>query len=155
MVKLLRDPVRLEILGSGTPAKPYIALGDLVAGMRHAVATILAPRLTILNVGPEGTVTVRRVAELVADALALPAGSVEFSFTAGQAKGGGWPGDTALVDFDTSALRSLGWAPSMSGEEAIRTAATGIAARYRERNLPLVTSMERRRAADALVAIEA
>ncbi len=72
VVKLLRDPIRLEILGSGTPAKPYIALGDLVAGMRHAVATILAPRLTILNVGPEGTVTVRRVAELVATRWRFP-----------------------------------------------------------------------------------
>lgn len=155
VVKLLRDPTRLEILGSGTPAKPYIAVGDLVAGIRHAVAAVPEPRLTILNVGPEGTVTVRRVAELVADALALPAGTVEFSFTAGHAKGGGWPGDTALVDFDTSALRSLGWQPAMSGEAAIRAAATGIAARYRTGNLPLVTSMERRRAADARVAIEA
>ncbi len=153
VVKLLRDPTRLEILGSGTPAKPYVAVADLVAGMRHAVSAVPEPGMTILNVGPEGMVNVRQVAALVAEALALLAGSVELAFTAGPTDGGGWPGDTALVDFDTSALRSLGWQPTSSGETAIRTAATGIAARYRDGRLPLVTSIERRAAAAVLVAV--
>ena len=34
VVKLLRDPAHLEILGDGTPAKPYVAVTDLVG--RHA-----------------------------------------------------------------------------------------------------------------------
>ena len=38
VVKLLRDPTRLEILGDGTQAKPYIAVDDLVAGIRRGVA---------------------------------------------------------------------------------------------------------------------
>ncbi len=147
-VKLLRDPTRLEILGDGTPAKPYVAVSDLVAGMRHAASVVNEPVLTVLNVGPEGTVTVRRVAEIVVEALGLDPGSVAFSFRAtGAADGGGWPGDTPLVDFDTSAMRALGWRPTMQAEDAIRDAARGIAARYRADDRDMLTSIERRAAA--------
>jgi len=142
VVKALRSPERLEILGDGTAAKPYIAVTDLVAGMRHAVGMVPDTGLTVLNVGPQGTVTVRRVAELVADALGLA--DVTFAFEGGLADGAGWPGDTPLVDFDTGALRSLGWTPAQSAEGAIRGAATAIAERYRSRGTALHTSMERR-----------
>lgn len=144
VVKLLRDPTRLEILGDGKPAKPYVAVADLVAGMRHVAAAKSVNGLTVLNIGPEGTVSVRRVAEIVVEALGQPDGTVSCSFTTAHAGGGGWPGDTPLVDFDTSALRSLGWRPTMSAEAAIRSAAKGIAARYRRSRAPLRTSLERR-----------
>jgi UDP-glucose 4-epimerase len=152
VVKLLRDPTRLEILGDGTPAKPYVAVTDLVAGMRHAAAVAANVPLTVLNVGPEGTVTVRRVAELVADAIGPPDGTVAFSFTTPHVGGGGWPGDTPLVDFDTTALRALGWRPTMTAEAAIRGAAEGIAARFRDGGRPLRTSLERRAERSAAVA---
>ncbi len=144
VVKLARDPARLEILGDGTPAKPYVAVADLVTGMRHAASVVTEPGQTILNVGPEGTVSVRRVAEVVVDALGFEAGSVDFAFRSQGPSGGGWPGDTALVDFDTSAMRGLGWAPAMPAEDAIRDAARGMAARYRAGDRPLLTSIERR-----------
>jgi UDP-glucose 4-epimerase len=144
VVKLLRDPARLEILGDGTPAKPYVAVADLVAGMRHAAAAVHDPQMTVLNVGPEGTVSVRRVADIVIGSLGYPHGTVTVSFRPAGPGGGGWPGDTPLVDFDTTALRSLGWQPTLSAEAAIRVAAAGIAARYREGLRPLQTSLERR-----------
>jgi len=144
-VKLLREPHRLEVLGDGTPAKPYVAVSDLVAGMRHAAFAVPAPGLTTLNVGPEGTVSVRRVAELVVEEVGPAAGSVEIAFRpTGAADGGGWPGDTARVEFDTGALQALGWEPAMDAEDAIRDAAAGIAARYRDGGRALLTSIERR-----------
>lgn len=147
VVKLLRDSSRLEILGDGTQAKPYVAVRDLVAGMRHAVAAAQRRPMIVLNVGPEGTLPVRHVAEIIAEALDLPLASVEFEFTGRSAiGGGGWPGDTAHVEFDTTALRSLGWWPSMTAEGAIRAAAIGIAAGYRTSGRPLLTTIERRAA---------
>jgi UDP-glucose 4-epimerase len=144
VVKLLRDPRRLEILGDGTQAKPYVAVRDLVAGIRHAAAAAPARPITVLNVGPEGTLPVRHVAEIVTEALDLPLASVEFAFTGrSTVGGGGWPGDTAYVEFDTTALRSLGWRPSMTAEGAVRAAALGIAARYRTSRRPLLTAAER------------
>lgn len=144
VVKLLRDPMRLEILGDGTPVKPYIAVADLVDGMRHAAKATADAGLATLNVGPEGTVSVRRVAELVIDALGLDPAAVELDFRGGGASGGGWPGDTAVVDFDTGGIRDLGWQPAMAAEDAIRDAAIGIAARYRSGDRALLTSIERR-----------
>ncbi len=143
VVKLLRDPTRLEILGDGTQAKPYIAVDDLVAGIRRGVGAAPAAPMTILNVGTEGTVTVRRVAEVVIAALGLGPDSVELAFAGPGAGGGGWPGDTAYVEFETSALRALGWAPRLSAVDAIGTAARGIADRYRASGKPLLTRSER------------
>jgi UDP-glucose 4-epimerase len=145
VVKLLRDPRQLEILGDGSQAKPYVAVTDLVAGMRHAAEVAPAGALSILNVGPEGTLTVCDVAEIVVDALGLPRSAVEFIFTGRAAiGGGGWPGDTPHVAFDTSAMRALGWRPHMTAESAVRAAAIGIAARYRASAIPLLTAAERR-----------
>lgn len=150
VVKLLRDPNRLEILGDGFQAKPYIAVEDLVAGMRHAADQAPTRPLTILNLGPEGTLSVRRVAELVIEALGLSTDKVELSFSGQSAGGGGWPGDTALVDFDTTAARALGWQPQIAADAAVRTAAIDLADRYRASGRPLLTALERR-AASGLV----
>jgi len=143
VVKLLRDPTRLEILGDGSQAKPYIAVDDLVAGIRRGVAAAPRGPMTILNVGTEGTVTVSRVAAIVIGALGLEPDSIELAYTAPGSGGGGWPGDTAYVEFETSALRALGWRPGMSAAEAIEAAARGIADRYRASGKPLLTRSER------------
>jgi UDP-glucose 4-epimerase len=152
VVKLLRDPRRLEIQGDGSQSKPYVAVRDLVAGMRHAATVAPAYPVTVLNVGPEGTLSVRDVAEIVAEALDLPLASVEFVFAGRSAVGGGgWPGDTALVEFDTTQMRSLGWRPGMTAQGAVRGAALGIAARYRTTRRPLLTARERWESAVGLV----
>ena len=144
VVKLLRDPHRLEILGDGEQRKPYVAATDLVAGMRRAAACAPGRPMTILNVGTVGTVSVRRVAELVIEVLGLKPGSVELAFTGVAAGGGGWAGDTPYVEFDPAALVGLGWQPRLTAEDAIREAARGVAARYRTGRLALVTAAERR-----------
>jgi UDP-glucose 4-epimerase len=145
VVKLLRDPRRLEILGDGSQTKPYAAVTDLIAGMRHAADAAPARALSILNVGPEGTLAVRDVAEIVVEAMDLPRAEIEFAFTRPSAiGGGGWPGDTTHVSFDTSAMRALGWRPQLTAEGAVRAAASGIAARYRSSARPLLTAAERR-----------
>jgi hypothetical protein len=85
------------------------------------------------------------VARIVIDALGLGGDGVEIRYTgASPVGGGGWPGDTAHVAFDTSALAALGWRPRQSAEEAVRAAATGIAAWYRDTGRPLETAAERR-----------
>jgi UDP-glucose 4-epimerase len=137
VVKLLRDPHRLEVLGDGEQRKPYVAVSDLVAGMRHAAACAPGRPMTVLNVGTTGTVSVRRVAELVIEVLGLEPSSVELAFTGAAAGGGGWRGDPA-------ALVELGWQPLLAAEDAIREAARGVAARYRSGRLALVTAAERR-----------
>ncbi len=144
VVKLLRDPRCLEVLGDGRQAKPYIDVDDVVAAMVLADEMAPAAPLTILNVGTAGTLSVSRVAELVIDALGLDAGSVELVYLGGTPGGGGWAGDTPLVDLDTSALRALGWAPRHSAEDAIGRAARGTRDRLVRSGVPLLTAAERR-----------
>lgn len=143
VVKLLRDPGRLDILGDGRQAKPYIEVSDLVRGIRRAVAATDRNPMTILNVATEGTVTVRDVAAIVIEALDLDADSVALAFASGSPDGGGWPGDTARVEFDTNAIRALGWRPTMTAPEAVRATALAIAAHYRAGKRPLLTASER------------
>ncbi len=144
VVKLLRDPDRLEILGDGSQAKPYIAVEDLVAGMRQIADRAPTRALTAINLGPQGTLSVRRVAQLVIQALGLSADQVELVFSGSSADAGGWPGDTTLVDLDVSAARALGWQPQVTADAAVSAAAVGVAARYRASGRPLLTAGERR-----------
>ncbi len=147
VVKLLRDPHCLELLGDGHQSKPFIAVDDVVAAM--LLADELAPPapLSVFNVSTDGTLTVDRVADLVIEALGLDGATVERVHRLGPAGGGGWPGDTPLVDLDASALRALGWAPRHSAAEAVRDAARGTRDRLLRQGSPLLTTAERRAAA--------
>jgi len=116
VVKLLRDPRRLEILGDGHQAKPYVAVEDVAEGMLHADAAAPARPFGVFNVATQGTLTVDRVADLVAAALGLDPGRVERHHTG---TAGGWNGDTPLVDFDSRALRALGWQPRLTIRDGI------------------------------------
>ncbi len=147
VVKLLRGPSSLELLGDGQQAKPYIAVDDVVAAMLLADEVAPPAPLSVFNVGTDGTLTVDRVADLVIEALGLDGATVERVHRLGPAGGGGWPGDTPLVDLDTSALRVLGWAPRLSAADAVRDAARGTRDRLLRGGAPLLTTAERRAAA--------
>ena len=144
VVKLLRDPGRLEILGDGRQAKPYIDVADLVDGVLHAERVAPDQPFAVFNVTTPGTLTVRRVAELVIESLGLELSRVELAFTGAARGGGGWIGDTPFVDLDASRLASLGWRPNLDAEAAVRRAAIGVRARLDASDAPLLTAAERR-----------
>jgi UDP-glucose 4-epimerase len=141
VVKLLRDPERLEILGDGRQAKPFIAVDDLVEAMRVASRAAATERVATYNVATAPPVPIAEVAQLVARAVGIDARGLCLEL-GGQA--GGWPGDTRLVDLDPEALHGLGWRPARDGRAAVEWAARGIAARYRQSGAPLLTAIERR-----------
>ncbi|MEO5964621.1 MAG: NAD-dependent epimerase/dehydratase family protein [Candidatus Limnocylindrales bacterium] len=151
VVKLLRDPTSLEMLGDGRQAKPYVDVGDLVRGRCHAASVVDAP-FTPLNIGPPATVTVDAIATIVMEALGLDASAVDRRYRQVGSDGGGWPGDTPLVTFDTGSMERLGWMPEMDAGDAIRHAAAAMADRYRAAGRPLLTAAERRTAKHAGVA---
>ncbi len=147
VVKLLRDPWRLEVLGDGTQAKPYIAVDDLVDGVLHAAIHAPEQPMTVLNVATPGTLDVLRVAELVAEATGTDRDGLDITCTGAVPGGGGWAGDTPRIDLDGTALARLGWSPRRDAEGAVRWAAAGIAARLVGTGAPLVTAIERRQPA--------
>ncbi len=111
---LKRDPTRLRVLGDGRQEKSYLYVQDcvsaiLAAAERHGDE----PGAHIYNLGTEDVVTVDRSIAIIAEHMGL-APSIEH--TGGRR---GWPGDSPLIRLDTTRIRSLGWTPSMSIEEAI------------------------------------
>ncbi|MDQ3688524.1 MAG: NAD-dependent epimerase/dehydratase family protein [Chloroflexota bacterium] len=144
VVKLLRDDTRLDVIGDGQQAKPYIEVGDLVDGVLHADRMALDRPFAALNVATHRTLTVRQVASHVIEGLELDPRRVELVFTGNAPGGGGWVGDTPLVDLDADALRVLGWSPRLGAAEAVRRSARGIRDRLLAAGAPLRTTAERR-----------
>ncbi len=110
--KLVRDPSRLQVLGDGSQAKPYLFVSDLVA------AILLAwdksdEKVNVFNVGPSTTSTVRFIAEAVAKAFGSDP-KVEF----GQGNRG-WIGDIPRFEYDTGRIEALGWRPNHTSDEAV------------------------------------
>ena len=82
--RLLRDPARLDILGDGQQSKSYIHVDDVL----DALLLLYDQDWTgfdVFNVATEDYVTVRQIADLVAERLGIS--SVEYTFAGGAGAG--------------------------------------------------------------------
>jgi UDP-glucose 4-epimerase len=111
--RLLREPKRLEILGDGQQSKSYIHVDDVVNALL-LVHDRGCNGFDIFNVATEDYVTVRQIADLVAERLGI--GGVSYEFAGGRR---GWKGDVPLVRFNTKKLRGLGWSSSRTSVGAL------------------------------------
>jgi UDP-glucose 4-epimerase len=114
--KLRRDPARLQVLGNGRQAKSYLLAEECVAAMLFAVEH--APRgLNIFNLGCDDSLSVTRIAQMVAAAMGLS--GVALEYTGGE---GGWLGDVPRFRLDVTAINQLGWRARYNSEEAVALA---------------------------------
>jgi UDP-glucose 4-epimerase len=116
VAKLRENPARLEILGDGRQAKSYLSSAECVEALLFATTHAHAA-VSVFNVGGPDSLAVRRIAEMVVEAMGL--GAVEFTFTGGE---GGWPGDVPRFRLDTGALARLGWRARRNSEQSVRAA---------------------------------
>jgi UDP-glucose 4-epimerase len=112
---LKRDPTRLRVLGDGRQEKSYLYVGDCVAAM---VAAVTAHQqrpgeLGVYNLGTDETVIVNDSIDVICRQLGV---EPELSYTGGTR---GWPGDSPLIHLDCARIRKLGWAPTLTIEQAI------------------------------------
>jgi UDP-glucose 4-epimerase len=113
ILRLLKTPDRLEILGDGLQSKSYIHVDDVLdallllhdSGWRG---------FHFYNVATEDYLTVREIAHIVVARLGLH--RVDFVFAGGDR---GWKGDVPVVRFDTTKLRRKGWANKRSTVQAM------------------------------------
>jgi UDP-glucose 4-epimerase len=87
-----------------------------VDAMMFVVDQARAP-LNIYNLGCADSLEVRRIADMVTEALGLS--GVEYEYTGGE---GGWPGDVPRFLLDPSKLNQLGWTARRNSEQAVRIA---------------------------------
>jgi len=118
--KLGKNPKELEILGDGKQKKSYLLVDDCIEGIM-TVFSKSNDKINTYNLGPEDSVTVNKIAEIVVNEMKLK--NVKFEYTGGDR---GWLGDVPTFLLDTNKIRSLGWKPKHTSEEAIRIAAKSL-----------------------------
>jgi UDP-glucose 4-epimerase len=115
VLKLQRDPTRLEILGDGMQSKPYVHVEDCLDGMmfghQRAKETV-----NYYNLAVDGATSVNEIARWTIEAMGLDPKSVRIEYTGGSR---GWPGDVPQVRLETRRMEALGWRPKMSSAEAV------------------------------------
>jgi UDP-glucose 4-epimerase len=117
--KLRRTPGRLDVLGDGTQEKPYLEVVDLIRAI-ILVWRSTSERMNIFNVG---ATTRSKVADIARIVIEEGPGQAEIVYSGGKR---GWIGDVPKFAYDIERIRSLGWEPSMTSDQAIRTAAKSI-----------------------------
>jgi UDP-glucose 4-epimerase len=123
--KLRKDPKRLEILGDGKQAKPYLHVSECVDGMIHGWQHSSEP-VNYFNLGCEGATSVSELARYVIGAIGLT--NVAFEFTGGSR---GWPGDVPQVRLDCSKMERIGWKARMTSSDAVQRAATELVEEFK------------------------
>lgn len=122
IVKLMKQPERLEILGDGTQTRSYIHVIDAVE------ATLTAWRshtegFAAYNVGSEDWVDVNTIAQIITSTMGLR--NVKFAYKP-VLHGVGWPGDVKQIALTIDRLKNLGWKPKMNSTQALTEAAKSI-----------------------------
>jgi UDP-glucose 4-epimerase len=111
---LERDPTRLHVLGDGRQQKSYLYVGDCIEAMLLAAAQHAAqPGARVYNLGTDETVTVNESVAVITEHLRV---SPQIDYAGGRR---GWTGDSPLIHLDTSRIRGLGWAPTLTIREGL------------------------------------
>ncbi len=112
--KLKKNPNKLEILGDGKQKKSYLHIKDCVESSVLCEGKGKKP-YDIFNIGSEGIISVIDIANIICEEMSLS--NVKYNFTGGR---GGWKGDVPIFQLEIEKLKSLGWTPSKTIEQAIR-----------------------------------
>lgn len=127
VTRLRRDPARLNVLGDGKQAKPYLHVLDCIEGIWCGYEHVNED-INCFNLSVDGATTVGRIAELVVKETGLK--KVEIEYTGGER---GWRGDVAQVRLDGSKLAALGWKASRSSDEAVALGVKELVGQYYRR----------------------
>ncbi len=122
IMKLRKDPRRLEVLGDGTQTKSYLHVNDCVdAFLMTLDDRFWRETMEVYNIGSEERTNVLKIAEFVVAAMGLM--NVAIHTTGGSA----WPGDVKTMQLDIAKIEKHGWKPKRSSDEAVRVAAQQMA----------------------------
>jgi UDP-glucose 4-epimerase len=136
ILRLLREPNRLQILGDGSQSKSYIHVDDVLDALLFLFDQGWQG-YDVYNVATWDYVTVRVIADLFLSRLGLS--KVIYSFTGGDR---GWKGDVPVVRFDSQKLRSKGWSNHRTSREALRDSIDSLIADARAGKLESATQAQ-------------
>ena len=110
--QLVRDPIKLRVLGNGKQRKSYLYVQDCIDAIFLALENA-DNAINIFNLGAQDYCEVNQSIGWICDKLKVHP-TLEFS-------GGdrGWVGDNPFIFLDTAKIRSLGWEPKVCIEKGI------------------------------------
>jgi len=109
--KIKNNPKKLEVFGDGNQKKSYLHISDCVNAILFASKKFR--KFDIFNIGYDEWIPVSDIVSLVCKEMNV---KPEIVYSGGK---GGWPGDVPEFLLDASKIRSLGWKPAMTTDEAI------------------------------------
>lgn len=119
--KLIANPIRLEVLGTGEQLKPYIHVDELIDAIlfvwKHAKELV-----NVYNISGVGRSSVKEIAEMIVEHSGYNA---EIVYT-----GKSWPGDCPEYKFNIQKLIHLGWMPKINSNLAISKAIESLWKQY-------------------------
>jgi UDP-glucose 4-epimerase len=117
ILKLKNNPRQLEILGDGTQTKSYLYIDDCIQALIKGTEEN-EEQVQFFNVGSDDQINVKNIGEIVIEAMELR--DVEIKLTGGVDGGRGWSGDVKIMLLDIAKMRSIGWNPKLSSNQAVR-----------------------------------
>jgi UDP-glucose 4-epimerase len=120
--KLKATPDRLDVLGDGSQAKPYLHVSDCVAGLLFVLDNAKGERPAVFNLAPPDWTSVKRIAELCVAASPNTAARVVYGSGAQ-----GWPGDVPRSRLKPDKLAALGFRVRHTSDDAVRLAVAEVA----------------------------
>ncbi|MFH1105748.1 MAG: NAD-dependent epimerase/dehydratase family protein [Candidatus Aenigmatarchaeota archaeon] len=114
--KLQTNPKELEVLGDGSQSRCYVYIDDCLEGVFKALA--LDNAVNIVNIGAEDTITIKAMAEMATKAMARKTGETAKIVYTGKS----WSGDVQKTQPDITKIKSLGFKPKYTSEQAVKKA---------------------------------
>jgi UDP-glucose 4-epimerase len=113
-VRQLREhPDRLDVLGNGLQRKSYLYIGDCIDAIMLALERA-TQKVNVLNLGADEYCTVNDSIGWICAELGV---QPERHYSGGDR---GWIGDNPFIFLDCSAMRRLGWSPTLSIQAGVR-----------------------------------
>jgi UDP-glucose 4-epimerase len=113
--KLIKNPHELSILGDGHQRKSYLYVGDCIEAILVVIGTV-QEKVNIYNLGTDEYCEVNDSVDWICQHLDVNPKRI---YSGGER---GWIGDNPFIFLDTAKIRSLGWRPKLTIQQAeIRT----------------------------------
>ena len=110
--KLKEDPSKLYILGDGHQKKSYLYVVDCLNAILKVITTC-TDKVNIYNLGTDEYCEVNDSVGWITGRMGV---MPELSYSGGNK---GWVGDNPFIYLDTKKIRSLGWKPELTIEQAV------------------------------------